>query len=296
MKTRRQFLKTAGLAVAAGLVAPQLLSSCGGNITAKSKASKNIGLQLYSLRDMVGEKGIAEVLKVVADMGYKNLETASYDDGKVYGLAPTEFKKMVDDLGMKVTSTHLGQAYSPEKAGEVMAWWDKAIETHAALGVKYMIQPWMHIGDDSTLDYLKMYCDYFSDVGKKVKDAGMLFGYHNHAFEFKKIEDQIIYDYMLANVDKNNVLFELDVYWIMVGGYNPVEYMKKYASQIKVLHIKDEKEIGASGKMDFKPIFEQAYANKIEDWYVEVEQYTNNNPVESVQQSYTFLYNADYVK
>ena len=141
-----------------------------------------------------------------------------------------------------------------------------------------------------------MYCDYFSEVGRKVKDAGMQFGYHNHAFEFKKIDDQIIFDYMLDNVDKQNVIFELDVYWIMKGGYSALDYMRKYASQIRVLHIKDEMEIGASGEIDFKPIFELAYANDIEDWYVEVERYTSHIFVASVQQSYDFLNNASYVK
>ncbi|MDR1056062.1 MAG: sugar phosphate isomerase/epimerase [Prevotellaceae bacterium] len=295
MKTRRDFLKTAGFAVVAGLIAPQLLTPCKGG-TSKQKTNKNIGLQLYSLRDMANEKGIAEVLKIVAEMGYKNLETASYNKGKIYGLAPAELKKMASDLDLTITSAHLGQAYLPEKADEIMAWWDQAIETHAALGTRYMIQPSMHVDENSTLDYLKMYCDYFSEVGQKVKLAGMQFGYHNHAFEFKKIDDRIIFDYLLQNVDKQNVLFELDVYWIMKGGYSPSDYMKKYASQIRVLHIKDEKEIGASGEIDFKPIFELAYANKIEDWYVEVEQYTNNNPIESVKQSYEFLNNANYVK
>lgn len=300
MKTRREFLKKAGLAVAAGVIAPQLLASLGGAIgnraNAASNVSKNIGLQLYSLRDMVKDQGIAEVLKTVAQMGYKNLETASYDDGKVYGLDAKEVKKMAEDLGMRITSCHIGQSYSPDKRDEIMAWWDKAIETNQQLGVKYIIQPWMSVKDNSTLDHIKMYCDYFSEVGEKVAKAGMQFGYHNHDFEFKKINDQIIFDYMLQNVDKKNVVFELDVYWVMRGGHNPVDYMKNYPSQIRVLHIKDEKEIGASGLMDFKSIFEQAYAIDINDWYVEVERYSSDSPVNSVKQSFDYLYQADYVR
>ena len=140
-----------------------------------------------------------------------------------------------------------------------------------------------------------MYCDYFNTVGYKTAAASIAFGYHNHDFEFRKIDDQVIYDYMLKNVSPNHVFFEADVYWIMKGGYNPVDYMKNYADQIKVLHIKDEKEIGASGEMDFQSIFEQAKANNIKDWYVEVERYTNNNPEESVQQSFDFLNKAPYV-
>lgn len=293
MQNRRDFLKKASFLLAGGLVVPQLLTSCGGETAA---TTKNIGLQLYSLRDMVKESGIQATLEAVAKMGYKNLETASYDNGLIYGLQPTEFKKIVEDLGMKCTSAHLGQEFSKEKEAEVLAWWDKAIEAHNALGVKYMVQPWMPVNDETTLDDIKMYCDYFNTVGYKTASASIAFGYHNHAFEYRKIDDQLIYDFMLDNVSKNHVFFELDVYWCIEGGQDPVAYLKNRPDQFKAIHIKDAKEIGASGKIDFKPIFDQMTANNIKDWYVEVEQYTNNDPVASVQQSFDFLNKAEYVK
>lgn len=288
MQNRRDFIRKASMLIAGGLVAPQLLSSC-------SSPSKQVGLQLYSLRDMVKDSGIQSVLETVSKMGYTNLETASYDNGKIYGLPPAEFKKMTNDLGMKCTSAHLGQAFSKEKEAEVMGWWDQAIEAHNELGVKYMIQPWMPVNDQTTLDDLKMYCDYFNTVGYKTAAASIAFGYHNHDFEFRKIDGQIIYDYLLQNVSKNHVLFELDVYWCKQGGYDPTAYLQQYADQIKVVHIKDEKEIGASGAIDFQPIFEQMTANNVKDWYVEVEQYTENNPEKSVKQSFDFLNQANYV-
>lgn len=292
MQNRRNFLKNASLMLAGGLVAPQLLSSCAGK---PAVPAKYIGLQLYSLREMVKDSGIQAVLEAAAKMGYKNVETAGYDNGKIYGLAPAEFKKMVNDLDMKCTSAHLGQAFEKEKEAEVMAWWDKAIEAHNELGVKYMVQPWMPVNEQTTLDDLKMYCDYFNTVGYKTAAASIAFGYHNHDFEFRKIEDQLIYDFLLDNVSKNHVFFQMDVYWVMKGGLDPVTYLKDRPGQFKTIHIKDEKEIGASGLMNFQPIFEQMKANNVKDWYVEVEQYTNNDPVESVQQSYDFLNNADYV-
>ena len=125
--------------VAGGLLAPQLLASCGGksNTQAASQTaaeavsqSKNIGLQLYSLRDDIAKQGIQPVLETVAKMGYKNLEMANYEDGKIYGLEPTDFRKRVEDLGMRCVSAHVGQAYDKEKDAEIMAWWDRAIEAH----------------------------------------------------------------------------------------------------------------------------------------------------------------------
>ena len=114
MQNRREFLKSASLLVAGGLMA-QNFSSC-----VPTGPTKNIGLQLYSLRDFVKENGIQPTLELVAKMGYKNLEAASYDNGKMYGLEPKELKKMIEDLGMKMTSSHTGQAFTKETEGEVI--------------------------------------------------------------------------------------------------------------------------------------------------------------------------------
>ena len=171
MQNRRNFLKQSSLLIAGSLVAPSLFSS---ELIPAAK-TKIIGLQLYSLRDMVRKDGIKATLEAVAKIGYKNLESAGYGDGKIYGLAPAEFKKMVDDLGMKFTSAHLGQGYSKDKDAEVMAWWDQAIEAHQKAGAKYMVQPFMAVNEKSQLDELKMYCDYFSKVGAKAADAGITF-------------------------------------------------------------------------------------------------------------------------
>jgi sugar phosphate isomerase/epimerase len=295
MHNRRDFFKQASLLLAGGMVAPQLFTSCGGKTTAASSSGKTIGLQLYSLREMVKDEGIVKVLETVAKIGYKNLETADYNNGLIYGLAPSEFKKIVSDLGMKTTSAHLSQSYTKETEADVMAWWDRAIDAHNEIGVKYIVQPWMPVTEKSSIDDLKLYCDYFTSVGYKTAAASIAFGYHNHDFEFKKIGDQLIYDYLLDNVSSNHVFFELDVYWCIVGGGDPVAYLKERPSQFKAIHIKDEKEIGASGQIDFQPIFEQMKANNVKDWYVEVEEYTNNDPVASVQESFGFLSKAEYV-
>lgn len=271
-------------------MAPNLISSC------KMPGTENIGLQLYSLRDMVRKEGIQAVLEVVAEIGYKNLETAGYGDGKIYGLDPVDFKKRVDDLGMRCTSAHLGQNYSRETESDVMKWWNTAIEAHLKAGLKYLVQSSMPVHQDSEIEKLQMYCDYFNMVGEKCKNAGLSFGYHNHAGEFKKIGDKVIYDYLINNTDPEYFMLQLDVYWCQEGGADPVDYLKKYPDRIRLTHIKDEKEIGASGKMDFEAIFKQMYANKIKDWYVEVERYTNNDPVASVRESFEYLNNAGYVK
>ena len=287
MQNRRDFLKQASMLLAGGLVAPQLLSSCA--------EKKHIGLQLYSLRDLVKDEGIQKVLETASKMGYTNLETAGYDNGKIYGLAPAEFKKMCNDLGMKCTSAHLGQEFTKEKEAEVMSWWDQAIAAHNELGVKYMVQPWMPVNDETTLDDLKMYCDYFNTVGYKTAAASIAFGYHNHAFEFRKIEDKLIYDFLLDNVSPNHVFFQMDVYWVVRGQNSPVDYFNKYPGRFKMFHIKDHREIGQSGMVGFDAIFKNAKTAGVKHLVAEIESYSM--PVEkSVEVSLDYLLDAPFVK
>ena len=303
MQNRRDFLKKASLMLAGGVVAPHILTSCGGQTASTASteaaaevAAKRLGLQLYSLRDMVRDDGIEATLKAVAEMGYTSLETAGYNDGQLYSKAPAELKKMVEDLGMKLTSSHLSRNLTGDKDAD-MAWWDQATNAHAAAGMKYMIVPMSPLGGEgATMDNVKRYCDYFNEIALVTAGQSIQFGYHNHAFEFEsKIDDVPVYDLMLENTSPRHVMFQLDVYWAKVGGYDPVEYMKKYAERIKVLHIKDEKAIGAHNVVDFKAVFDQANANGIKDWYVEVEKY-DGTPQEDVKKSADFLLAADYVK
>jgi sugar phosphate isomerase/epimerase len=291
MKTRRDFLKASSLAVAGGLVAPKLLMGNG----LPGMKTKRIGLQLYSMRQMISSDGIQAVLEAVAKVGYQNLEAASYADGKIYGLDPVDFRKRVEDLGMVCTSAHLSHNWSEKNEKEVWDWWDQAIEAHHKGGFSYMVQPSMPVSDKSPISDLQTYCEYFSKVGERVSKSGMKFGYHNHTGEFRKIGNQLIYDYMLAHTDKKHMMFELDVYWCHEGGADPVAYLKQYADRIKLAHIKDEKEIGASGKMDFKPIFDQMNANKMKDWYVEIEAFTNG-AIPGIMESLEYLEKATYVK
>ena len=296
MKNRRGFLKQTSMLVAGGVIS-SVLSSYSANGSVLKMPKKHIGLVIYSLRDDVSKLGIQKVLEIVAQMGYINLE-GSYNNGKFYDKKATEFKQMVEDLDMKITGTHLSRSLTNDHDSD-MTWWKQATEAHAAAGIKYMVMPSWPLrgeGSRSTLDNVKRVSEYFNEIGKITAGANITFAYHNHAYEFTdKIDDVPIYDLLIENTNPRYVYFQNDVYWTQQGGYNPVDYLKKYPKRFRTLHIKDEKAIGASGTMDFKSIFAQAYANGIEDWYVEVEEY-NGTPQEDVKKSYDFLANADYVK
>ena len=296
MTNRRDFLKKASMLVASGVVGSSILSSCGGGAAVAQAPKKHIGLQLYSLREDVRDLTIREVLNIVSQMGYVNLETADYNNGMFYGMAPAEFKKIVEDLGMQASSSHLMRFMSGNN-DEDMAWWSRAAEAHAAAGMKYMVMPYAPFeGENANFDNVKRYCDYFNGIGMITAASSISFGYHNHAFEFNNmIDDKTVWEVLLENTSPRHVMFQNDVYWTLVGGYDPVEILKRDAQRIRLLHIKDEKAIGGSGRMDFKGIFEQAYANGVRDWYVEVEEYYGT-PQEDVLQSFKFLNEADFVQ
>jgi len=261
----------------------------------KTPVKKSIGLQLYSLRDSMETDPVATI-EEVGRIGYAFVEMASYNKGKLYDMSPSEFKALVEKNGMKVLSSHCGHPV-PDSASwdATMAWWDTCISAHAEAGASYMIQPGMDSVGYQSIAGLQRYCDYFNAVGEKCLARGIRFGYHNHSEEFKPIEGQVAYDYMLQHTDSAKVFFQMDLYWIQEGGANAVEYFNKYPGRFVSWHVKDTLEVGASGKMDFKTIFENAGVAGMKCYIVEQEEYTTT-PIEGVRQSFEFMNNAEYVK
>ena len=243
-----------------------MLAACTSQpqATEMTPQKKDIGLQLYSIRQLIGnaEKFAANQEQVLADLakqGYTAVETANYGDGKLYGLTPEDFKACMEKAGLKALSTHTTRGLSAEelKAGvaseETMKWWDECIAAHKAAGMEYVVTPSQPTPE--TLKDLQVWCDYHNAIGKKCAEVGLKYGYHNHSFEFNKIEDKVMIDYMIENTDPQYVFFEMDVYWTVMGKSSPVEYFKKYPGRFKLLHIKDHKEIGQSGMVGFDAIF-----------------------------------------
>jgi sugar phosphate isomerase/epimerase len=150
--------------------------------------------------------------------------------------------------------------------------------------------------DCSSLDGLKRYCEYFNAVGEKCNEAGIRFGYHNHDNEFKTVlEGKPVYDWMLELTDPEKVMFQLDLYWIVEGGKNPVDYFNNYSGRFELWHIKDKEEVGASGNMDFESMFAAQKKSGFKYGIVEVEEY-NFEPIESCRKSLEWLNNTDYIK
>ena len=283
------------------------LAACNSQPQSTDMASKkDIGLQLYSIRQLIGNAETFatngdSILARLAGMGYTCVEAANYGNGKLYGMDPEAYKACVEKAGLKSLSTHTTRGLSEEelKAGaaseETMKWWDECIAAHKAAGMEYIVCPGHHIPDN--LKDLKTWCDYHNAIGKKCAEAGVKYGFHNHANEFtRKIEGKVMYDFLAENTDPEYVFFEMDVYWAVRGQVSPVEYFKKYPGRFKLLHIKDHKEIGQSGMVGFDAIFNNTDIAGVEHIVIEIEAFESADMMEGIGKCANYLLEADFVK
>lgn len=292
------------MAVGACCCVAWLSSCCAQQEKQPEPVKKEVGIQLYSVRDLIGAFGKTEgdyksVLKSLAEMGYTSVEAASYKDGLLYGQTPEQFRKDVEAAGMKVLSTHCTFNLSDEDLAkgdftEALEWWDNCIDAHKRAGVKYIVAPSMrHL---KTLAELDTYCHYFNEVGARCNAAGIKFGYHNHSREFEKVEDHVMLDYMLENTDPDKVFFQLDVYWAVMGQASPVDYFNKYPGRFRLLHIKDRREVGQSGMVGYDAIFRNAETAGVENIIVEMEGSSYGDVLRSVRECIDYLVQAPFVK
>lgn len=234
-------------------------------------AKKKIGFQLYTVMGAMNKNSKASIERL-AKMGYNEVELVQWGgDPKVFGLPANEFKEICDANGVKIISTHSSIQEDPSKEEEIMNRWRELFKIQKACGGKYFVVPSYQI--DYTVAGMKRMCEYFNRVGKLAKEYGLTLGYHNHSHEFQKLKDsdKLMWEYFVENTDPRYVCFELDVYWCTKGGQDPVAYLKKYPKRIKLLHIKDDFVVGASGTINFEGIFNQFHKNKMKNFFVEIE-------------------------
>lgn len=291
LQNRRKFLRTSA-AGALGMMALSPLACSPGAAT--DKKSFGVGLQLYTIRDAM-DADVQGSLQKLSDLGYKNLELASYSDGKFYGYAPVEFKKMVNDLGMVVLSSHT----QVEAEGITLDNAQKMADDHAELGVEYCVQPWVEEEDRNIEAYKKMTGD-LNEVGRIMKGVGIQFGYHNHNFEFDNLDGMVpYYDILMPELDADLVTMEIDLFWVTKAGQDPVEMFNKYPGRFQLFHLKDMltneapffdvvkddiAPVGA-GVIDFKRILEAKDIAGMKYSFVEDDNQGNGKAFESVETS-----------
>lgn len=286
------------------LLAAAMLPSGAFAADAGKRPKKEVGIQLYSVRSLIGVFGKEQgdykpVLQALADMGYTSVEAASYKDGLIYGKKPEQFRRDVEATGMKVLSTHCTLNLTDRQLAtgdfsETLPWWDACIAAHKAAGAEYIVVPSMRRVE--TLAGLAVYCRYFNAIGERCKAAGIKFGYHNHSREFEQIEDRVMMDYLIENTDPDKVFFEMDVYWTVMGKASPVDYFTKYPGRFRLLHIKDRREVGQSGMVGYDAIFRHAQTAGVENIIVEMEGSSYGDVLRSVGECIDYLHEAPFVE
>ena len=182
-----------------------------------------IALQVYSVRDAATED-FAGTMRAVKEMGYDGVELAG-----LYGLeSAVACKKVLDEVGLELVSAHVGFDALED---------DAQLDDYAATGVKFVAIPWMVAPKNE--EELNAAIARIRNCGERCKARGIQMLYHNHDFEFEKINGKYILDTYYAEIPADLLQTELDTCWVNVGGENPSDYVRKYTGRAPIVHLKD---------------------------------------------------------
>ena len=271
---RRDFLRNGSFA-AVGLSLPFLSKANFFDATAGLKIP-NFGIQLWTVKENMMQDAKGTLAKL-ASFGYKQIESYEGPQGMFWGLGHKGFKTYLDDLGMKIVSSHCDNLTD----------FDKKAEEAAAIGMQYLICP--HKGAQKSLDNFKAFADEFNASGKIAKKHGIKFAYHNHDYSFIPMDGQMPQDVMMQGTDPSLVDFEMDIYWVNAANQDPIAWLKKYPNRFKLCHVKDlsktannghESCVLGTGTIDFKKVLKAGAKYGLEIFIVEQEAFTGSNPID----------------
>jgi sugar phosphate isomerase/epimerase len=318
---RRNFLVKAGYFAATPLLINELLacrSKSSSGTTDSTSVAKSIsgtgietyGIQLWTVKEDMAKDAKA-TLKAIASYGYKQVESCDTGKGIFWGMTAAEFKKYQDELGIQMVSSHCNPEFTVNKSKEDE--FKKLVDDAALVGVKYLLNPFP--GENiKTSDDFKKIAEGLNRQGEITKAAGLRTGYHNHHFEFLPLADGGIgEEILLNNTDAGLVDFELDLYWNVKAGQDPLTWFSKYANRFKLVHVKDlynkekvaeidakEKATGfwpagastelGKGSIDFPKLLNAAQRAGVQYFIVEQERFDGSNPLNSAK------LDAEYMK
>jgi sugar phosphate isomerase/epimerase len=251
---RRDFVQVTGAACLAAILPPQLLDAHADKL-------RRIGIQLYTVRQAL-DADFAGTLERLAPIGYKEVEFA-WNRGK----SPTDTRKLLQDTGLTAPAAHL--AVTDFEAG-----WDATVAMAHTLGIQYLVLAWIDADQRATLDDYHRWAERFNRFGQKARAAGFRFGYHNHAEELTPIDGQRPYDILLGETDPAEVAFEMDLYWVLEGGGDPLAYFAKWPGRFPLVHAKGRAADGrmvdvGAGSVDWAAIFAKRKEAGIRHYFVE---------------------------
>ena len=233
------------------------------------------------------------VFSALSDYGFTQAEFYGYENGKIFGIPASQFVADVRKAGITPVSSHVQYALTDKeiKSGDFsgkLQWWKECIAEHKKIGVRNIVYVWYAF--PKTMLELQRIAEYMDWIGEMCRKEGISFGYHNHDHELNKVEGkEVMLDYLLAHTNPENVFIEMDVYWTVYGHGSPVDYFTRYPGRFKILHIKDQYEIGQSGMVGFDAIFNNVKRSGAEYLVVEQETSQKKDMLESLAISMDYL-------
>ncbi|MDB4913438.1 MAG: Xylose isomerase protein barrel [Gemmatimonadetes bacterium] len=278
MATRRDFLTTLAAALGTAILArsPRVLRA-----ERVPPHLSRIGIQLYTLRDLM-EKDLEGTLARVAAIGYQEVEFAGY-----FGRTPEQIKAALATNHLVSPSSHVALPADDDA-------WKKTLDDAKTAGHEWVVIAYLDAALRKAPDDWTRLADRFNHLGLKAKDAGLRFAYHNHDFELARVGKGTALDVLLGKTDRKLVDFEMDIYWVVKGGGDPLAFIRKYPGRFKLMHVKDASpapertmmDVG-SGTIDFAKIFAQGGTSGMKHAFVEHDNPTN--AIASATNSYKYL-------
>lgn len=257
-----------------------------------------LGLQLWSVRDQISQD-LVGTLELVRDLGFREVETAG-----TYGMSAGDFRQLLDSLGLEATAGHFSYELLRDSVEAVM-------DDAEALGLQYVGVAWIPHPEDRPFDaeMARQAAADFNRMGEAAAARGMTFYYHVHGYEFQPdASGQTPFDVIVAETDSDNVKFEMDVFWTVLPGVDPVELLRQYPDRWELMHIKDLKAdwplgdqsghapaeanvaVGA-GQIDYPAVLQAAAEIGMDRYYIEDE---STAPLENIPVSIDYLETLSY--
>jgi sugar phosphate isomerase/epimerase len=277
---RRTFLATLGAATLTLAARRPVFST-------SRRRLKKVGLQLYTVREEM-KKDVAKTLQRVAQIGYREVEFAGY-----FNHTPHEIHEMLEDYKLSAPSSHVPY---PENWDA----WKKTVADAKKVGHQYVTVAWTPEDKRKGPDAYKGVAETFNKAGTEAKKAGLQFAYHNHDYELAPVSEGVPLDILFQNTDPALVTFEMDLYWMVHGGADPLEYLKRFPGRVSLVHVKDAAgpehtmtEVG-KGSIDFPKIFayDADHGAHIKHAFVEHDQPAD--PFASIKTSFEYLKDMEY--
>jgi len=238
-----------------------------------------LGLQLYTVRNLM-DQDVERTIAAVAAIGYREVELAG-----LHNQTAKEMRAILDRHGLRARSSHSSMQ-------DIRRNWPQTLDDAATLGQSYIVNPWIDEPERTVDGYTKAARE-MTAAAEAARAHGIGFAYHNHDFEFARVGDKLGYDILLAESDPTLVKMELDIFWIVKGGQDPLGYFARQPGRFPMVHAKDITKDGdmvdvGQGTIDWRTIFRHAEQAGIEYTFVEHDE--PPSPIADAKTSYEFLH------